>query len=414
MKDIKKYLHPLIILIVFEAVAVTLWLTKDNLFYLLNFSYIGLSISFGIFLFIKKYRHARRIVQLLVGLYMLVFLGLHYAVAKIFGPLVFGRGWCGYACWTAMVLDFLPYKIPQQPRRKIGWIRYITFVASLIFVAALFLAIAGISIGVMIFVNKSSEETLLAQTEQQAGKLADQVALHHFRIQSSENTLDANINESAFLAGGRILIIDQNYRIQKDTFSFQQDAYIISEDVMSVMSGEVDKISRIRNKYAKVILPIKDEGDSIIGVIVATASTNAIDQTYHSMLKSTIQLGLIIVPLVFIAVLIVSWLTVRGLREMNRKIAYISEGNLEAQLPVKGFRETRYLARNYNSVISKLADIDTTRQEFVSDVSHELKTPITSMKVLAESLLQNENADTAAYQEYNALYHAVFDGYEGE
>ena len=121
---------------------------------------------------------------------------------------------------------------------------------------------------------------------------------------------------------------------------------------MSVMSGEVDKISRIRNKYAKVILPIKDEGDSIIGVIVATASTNAIDQTYHSMLKSTIQLGLIIVPLVFIAVLIVSWLTVRGLREMNRKIAYISEGNLEAQLPVKGFRETRYLARNYNSVIS--------------------------------------------------------------
>ena len=69
--------------------------------------------------------------------------------------------------------------------------------------AVAFLAIAGISIGVMIFVNKSSEETLLAQTEQQAGKLADQVALHHFRIQSSENTLDANINESAFLAGGR-------------------------------------------------------------------------------------------------------------------------------------------------------------------------------------------------------------------
>lgn len=72
MKPIRKYLHPIIILIVFEAVAVTLWLTKKNLFYLFNFSYIGLSISFGIFLFIKKYKHARRIVQLLVGLYMLV------------------------------------------------------------------------------------------------------------------------------------------------------------------------------------------------------------------------------------------------------------------------------------------------------------------------------------------------------
>ncbi len=160
----KKYLMPVIMLIVFEAVAITLWLTKDNLFYLFNFSYIGISISSGIFLFIRKYKHARRVVQLLVGLYMLVYLGLisqenmqiegfwyylftgvfeaatiHYAVAKIFGPLIFGRGWCGYACWTAMVLDFLPYKTPKQPRRKIGWIRYVTFVVSLVFVAVLFL-----------------------------------------------------------------------------------------------------------------------------------------------------------------------------------------------------------------------------------------------------------------------------------
>lgn len=68
---------------------------------------------------------------------------IHYAVAKIFGPLIFGRGWCGYACWTAMVLDFLPYKAPETPRKKIGWIRYITFAVSLIFVSMLLLAHAG-------------------------------------------------------------------------------------------------------------------------------------------------------------------------------------------------------------------------------------------------------------------------------
>lgn len=154
--------------LVFEIVAVTLWLTKDNLFYLFNFSYIGSSISLGLFLFIKEYKYARRMVQLLVGLYMLVYLGLisnenmqiegfwyylftgvfeaatiHYAVAKIFGPLIFGRGWCGYACWTAMVLDFLPYKVPQQPRKKIGFIRYITFAVSFVFVTTLFLCNVG-------------------------------------------------------------------------------------------------------------------------------------------------------------------------------------------------------------------------------------------------------------------------------
>ena len=67
---------PIIMLAVFETVAIALWLTKNNLFYLFNFSYIGLSISLGVFLYIKKYKYARRVVQLLVGLYMLVYLGL--------------------------------------------------------------------------------------------------------------------------------------------------------------------------------------------------------------------------------------------------------------------------------------------------------------------------------------------------
>ena len=71
-------------LAVFETVAVTLWLTKDNIFYLFNFSYIGISIALGIFLFIRNYKHARRVVQLLVGLYMLIYLGLSYLVFGIF------------------------------------------------------------------------------------------------------------------------------------------------------------------------------------------------------------------------------------------------------------------------------------------------------------------------------------------
>lgn len=164
MNFLKKYAGPLLMFGVFEVVAVTLWLWMDNLFYLLNFSYIGGAIALGLTLYVRKYKYARRVVQLLVGLYMLVYLGLicnenmqmegfwyylfsgvfeaatiHYAVAKIFGPLFFGRGWCGYACWTAMVLDWLPYKHPRKARKKWGFTRYITFILSLIFVAGLFL-----------------------------------------------------------------------------------------------------------------------------------------------------------------------------------------------------------------------------------------------------------------------------------
>ncbi len=149
--------------LLFEGVAVGLWLALDNSFYLFNFSYIGTALAFGVALFSQKRPYARNVVQFAIGLYMLVYIGLlgrenmqiegfwyylflgvfeaatiHYAVAKIFGPLVFGRGWCGYACWTAMVLDLLPFKTPQLPRKSWGWVRYLVFVASLLFVATLF------------------------------------------------------------------------------------------------------------------------------------------------------------------------------------------------------------------------------------------------------------------------------------
>ena len=167
-RGLSQYVPSALLFLLFEAVAVTLWLTKDNLFYLLNFSYIGACLGLGTALFTAGKRYARHFVQLAVGSYMLLYLGvisrenmqiegfwyylftgvfeaatIHYAVAKIFGPLLFGRGWCGYACWTAMVLDFLPYKVPQTPRKPIGWLRYVTFTLSLVFVAALFLANVG-------------------------------------------------------------------------------------------------------------------------------------------------------------------------------------------------------------------------------------------------------------------------------
>ncbi len=160
----KKYIPPLLLFCLFEIIAVSLWLAKDNLFYLLNFTYIGGCIAVGLALFARGERYARRFVQFAVGSYMLVYLGLicrenmqiegfwyylflgvfeaaviHYAVAKIFGPLFFGRGWCGYACWTAMILDLLPFKRPEGRRRRLGFVRYLVFALSFTLVAGLFL-----------------------------------------------------------------------------------------------------------------------------------------------------------------------------------------------------------------------------------------------------------------------------------
>jgi len=159
---LKKYKTGILLFVLFEAIAISLWLTSGQLFFLLNFSYIGICISIGDILMVSQWKYAREFTQFTVGSYILVFLGLicrenmqiegfwyylfsgivgagvlHYAIAKIFGPLLFGRGWCGFACWTAMILDLLPYREPAHPRKNFGWIRYVVFGLSLALVIVL-------------------------------------------------------------------------------------------------------------------------------------------------------------------------------------------------------------------------------------------------------------------------------------
>ena len=72
----RKYVPSILLFLLFEIVAVTLWLVKDNLFYLLNFSYIGGCLGLGTALFTAEKRYARHFVQLAVGSYMLLYLGV--------------------------------------------------------------------------------------------------------------------------------------------------------------------------------------------------------------------------------------------------------------------------------------------------------------------------------------------------
>lgn len=159
----KKYSVSVLIWFIFEAVAFSLYVSTKNVFYLINFTYIGTCIGVGTSLMSSKNKYARNFVQLSVGSYMLIYLGIicrenmqiegfwyylflgvfeaatiHYFVAKIAGPLFFGRGWCGYACWTGMILDLLPFKEGPHKRLRIGRIRYVLFVVSFIYVFLLF------------------------------------------------------------------------------------------------------------------------------------------------------------------------------------------------------------------------------------------------------------------------------------
>lgn len=163
---LKIYLESSIILAFFLTIGITRSQSTGITFYIFNFGYIGLALATGNALWEllpkNKKIWGRRFSQLLVGLYMLGFLGfigyenmqiegffyyllagifagatLHYFIAKIVGPVIFGRGWCGWACWTAMVLDFLPWTQPQGRIRRLGFIRYFHFFISMAIVLIL-------------------------------------------------------------------------------------------------------------------------------------------------------------------------------------------------------------------------------------------------------------------------------------
>ncbi len=156
----RKLTAPLIMAGLFYALAIVLGLTVD-IFYLFNFGFIGtaLGIGFGLYALLPRKNKpiGRLLAQGLVGFYMLGILGfvgmenmqiegfflylfaglfyaavLHYIIAKIIGPLIFSRGWCGWACWTAMILDLFPYKRNKTGRAGgFGAIRYLMFLLSL-------------------------------------------------------------------------------------------------------------------------------------------------------------------------------------------------------------------------------------------------------------------------------------------
>jgi ferredoxin-type protein NapH len=163
----KRLIVPGVTMIVFWTLAIVGWQSSGYIQPLLLFGYIGTSLGVGLGLYAvlpkKKKPMGRRLSLFLIGAGLLIFMGvmqsenmqiewvffsllagiagaalIHYLIAKVFGPLLFGRMWCGWACWTVMILDLLPFKQPggRLPGRW-GWLRYAHFALSLGLVLAL-------------------------------------------------------------------------------------------------------------------------------------------------------------------------------------------------------------------------------------------------------------------------------------
>lgn len=249
--------------------------------------------------------------------------------------------------------------------------------------------------------DKKMMDQKMSQVQLQCNMLANQVLEEKFLIQDQNSRLNIEVDQLANILDGRILIVDHNMKIIKDSYGLDQNKYFIVERAIRLMQGEDIKFDSVEDNYLDVMVPIVDvENKKTVGVINASVSVKDVLQMSEMMRDRNQYLYM----LCFILSIVCAWglgeLLTRRLRIFTEALNHMADGHLDEKIPVKGYIEVQKMAMVVNDITSKMQAVENSRQEFVSNVSHELKTPITSMKVLADSLLSQEGVSAELYREF--------------
>ena len=240
----------------------------------------------------------------------------------------------------------------------------------------------------------------------QAKILANQIATSEYMSQDNEtesSTIQAQIDMLTTIYDGRVIIVDKNFCVYHDTYNLDDNKIIIAEEVVCSFRGEDITHYDSENHYIEMTIPIIDPNDAsntVVGVMLISVSTDNIqlNQAYLRQIATIIVL-VVTITCVFFAILILLHF-LKPLQKISDGIAPIKEGYGDDCLQVNDYSETIQICERFNQMLGRMKAMDDSRQEFVSNVSHELKTPLTSMKVLADSINSMPDAPKELYQEF--------------
>lgn len=249
------------------------------------------------------------------------------------------------------------------------------------------------------FLRKSMDETV-TQVKWQSNILASDILAMDFFKNPDSDAADVEIQQMAYAYSARILIINSDYIIVKDNYIFDEGKTIITEDVINAFKGKSHSHINYKSSSAVITTPIIDDTGKISGVIKVSLSGYATIQTINYMKRISIAV-MIALLLVFSGILVfVIYKLTSPAKDMKEAILSLSDGDKNARIKKQTIKEYKDIGDAVNMLLDRLESIDGSRDEFVSNVSHELKTPMTSMKVLADSLLATENAPIEMYKEF--------------
>jgi len=270
-----------------------------------------------------------------------------------------------------------------------------------------FLLYAGI---LQNYENKAVELRANA-VQNQLKVLANHLVTYNYLENPDSDVIGAELEMLSNLYEGRVLIISGNYQIVKDTYSISQGKYMLSEEILKCFHGEsLTRYDRV-DGYIEMTTPIKrmveEPGENglvqkevVTGVMFTSISNASIADTLELLSHRGAVLLSFSVVIILIAAIILSRLLVAPFKRLCTSISNIKNGYFDEFKPVNTYTETRKISDAFTELMGRMKVLDDSRQEFVANVSHELKTPLTSMKVLADSISGMGGAPVELYEEF--------------
>ena len=248
-----------------------------------------------------------------------------------------------------------------------------------------------------------------SEVQNQLGIIANHLIAYDYLKNPSNEAINAELEQMSNLYDGRILIIGGNFKAIKDTNGVSIGKTIISEEVIKCFKGQKVVNYDFKNGYIEMTTPIietvKDEDggedkEIVRGVMLTSVSTDTIAMTMRILSRVAWTIDVVMIAIIFAIAMLFSRVLTKPFNKVTAAINDVREGFSDEALSVPDYAETEHIVDAFNKVLARMRALDESRQEFVANVSHELKTPITSVKILAESLNQSEDAPVELYREF--------------